>query len=548
MITPINPTELMTALCATLELPEQKTTKLGFCDSSKLKHVRAWAEKLKVTQAVATSVLLYRSIPELSHLKTTYRTRLDMLEVVRARLKTIHSGLSKEYLKKPIILPPEAQKAAIIAQAIQKHLLNGYLIALQDCLASNNKSNKSNKKNITSSKKDIALIIYRSMHAIQTIFFRSYQLYTRYPHNLWKTLHTLYLIGDHFDLLNIQIEDNLLCQVSSLSIKQTYVRTLLLSASKPNQISQGDITSLYSILEQWCQYADVQTQVPQKQSQTNILCVDLNTDNGPIYKPSEPKPSLIEICIHKLINEITKDKKEEAKIIPLKVTPFIQSHALNAWTQTTERLDQRNPTNAQADICIGLSDCHKLLAQGENFQNFIENDPSNSNLDQKIDSQLTPNTQFDNAVPSDIAVSGCTVVNTSQNGFCLLWQGDIPSKMQAGEILLIRERSRHKWKLGVVRWIKQLKNASQLGIQVIANDPIPAAVKQVSGKRQQPDYQRALLTQQQDKQTLLCPSNLFTVNKKANIIESNRAHLITIEQNIYSTSNIAQYTYDVIPS
>ncbi len=534
MTTPTDPVKLMRFISSTLGLPEQNTTKLSFCDSHKLNKLKAWAEELKVTQAISTSILLYKSIPELSLLKTTYKTRLEMLETVRIRLKTISAGLAKEYLKKPIILPPEAQKAAIIAQAIQKHFLNGYLISLQDCLTSN-------KKNTKTTLDDIALIICRSMHAIQTMFFRSYQLYTRYPNGLWQTLHALYRIADHFDLLKTHIDDNSLTQNTSLNIEQVYARTLLLSASKPNQLSQSDVCALYESLENGCQYTRIQKTPPK--NCTITLCVNTASDSGPFHRGKERIDSLVSINTNDLIAILDNTEDAPQKTKPVELSRFVKNHIINAWTQTAERADQRNATNTQADICIGLCDCHKLLTQGESFQNFISSEPVETGLEQTADMPFTPNTQFDNSTPSNIAVSGCTVINTSVSGYCLLLQGAIPTKMQAGEILLIRERSRSKWKLGVVRWIKQLKNASQIGVQVIAHNPIPAAIRKVSTKSQQPDYQRALLTHKKNTQTVLCPSNLFEANRKVSIIQNNKNNIVKVEQIIYSTSNITQYAY-----
>lgn len=535
-----NPTSLLDEI----ELPKQTLTKLSFCNSIKLTKFVEWAGGLKTTQILHTSVVFYKALPELSVLKTSCKNRLNMLEEIRPRVQYCIVGLTKEFLNQPVLLPENAQKAAIIAQAIQKQLLDAYLVALKQCF------DKGTLKDTLFA--EATLIIHRAMSSIGMIYLRGFQLYTQPPKDLWGTLHKLYQIAYFFDLNKTAINDTTLTTKSASNIDQTYIRILLLAAARTNQLNQADIAHVYRLLEPWAEQVRLIDNVDTKLE--NLLIVDVSSSAGPQYKGRQEEAfsdEFVEIDTSKVLEILKKQDAGEnsgAQTVHAMVSTPLAQHLCSAWGYSTERTDNRRRVNTFADICVGLSDCHRVIAQGQQFKDFTQrNSLSPAVSDNHYGAAFTPNSQFDTPPPEDITSYTGSVINASQRGYCILWKGEMPTKVQAGEILLIKEHRRTQWSLAVIRWIKQLKTASQIGIQVISSQPSPSAMAQIFDMGGESDFMRALAAPSNlngsTVQTMIVSSSPFVQGSKAKLILGEKTSTIRLEKCIFATSNILQFTY-----
>jgi len=120
------------ALINKLVMPEQDLATLSFCGGSRDAQVQRWLQNLPLTQVQQISGIFYSALPEIGRLKTSPENRLAILERLRTPIHQCLEGLSRFYLNQPLILPQAALKTATIAQAIQKHLLNAYLVSVRD--------------------------------------------------------------------------------------------------------------------------------------------------------------------------------------------------------------------------------------------------------------------------------------------------------------------------------------------------------------------------------------------------------------------------------
>src|SRR5690606_13489736 len=84
------------------------------------------------------------------------------------------------------------------------------------------------------------------------------------------------------------------------------------------------------------------------------------------------------------------------------------------------------------------------------------------------------------------------LIDTSPGGYCLEWHDEIPVQVKAGELLGLRETGRQKWNVGVVRWVQQTRNSTQLGIQILAPTAIAVGIAIVQKTGGFSEYLRAL--------------------------------------------------------
>ena len=103
----------------------------------------------------------------------------------------------------------------------------------------------------------------------------------------------------------------------------------------------------------------------------------------------------------------------------------------------------------------------------------------------------TPDSESDRRKPKS---HHALLVNTSPGGYCVAWESNVPSSLQAGEILGVREQSNHPWSVAVVRWIRQVRNRyTQVGIELLAPRAAPCGIRLIQKIGNSSEYLRGLL-------------------------------------------------------
>lgn len=188
-------------LLSRFKVPPQDLDSLSFCASRPAK-VRDWVQSLPMTRLNYVSSLLYKAIPEIGRLKTPPQARLEMLEALRPAVQQSILGLAPQFLNQPLILPVAARKAATVAQALQKHMSNAYLVVVRDL----GTAPKSQGEALAEQR---ALALQRAMAGLGLLLLRSYQLYTPVPSRLWLEIHTLYQLAEQWQVARQPVTEKL---------------------------------------------------------------------------------------------------------------------------------------------------------------------------------------------------------------------------------------------------------------------------------------------------------------------------------------------------
>src|SRR5690606_2602961 len=153
-------------------------------------------------------------------------------------------GLSRDFLNQPVVLPESAHKAAVIAQALQKHMVDGFTVCVRDIVVQNRQKTQTMDILITA--------LHRSITGIRQILLRSYQLYTPPPSSLWRLAHNLHRIACFYELQKIPVADPVLGDTVASNIDNAYARVLLLATAGTNQLGQQDMAVVDKALAKWC--------------------------------------------------------------------------------------------------------------------------------------------------------------------------------------------------------------------------------------------------------------------------------------------------------
>jgi len=506
-------------LLSRFKVPPQELDSLSFCASKPAK-VQAWVESLPHTRVSYVSSMLYKALPEIARLKTGPEARLAMLEALRLPVQEAIQGLAPQFLNQPLILPEAARKTATIAQALQKHLTNGYLVALTQL----DDDAKGDQEALQARR---ALATHRAMTGLGLLLLRSYQLYTPVPRRLWLELHTLFQLGEHWQVLRQPVREKLAVHRPLNTVEHCYLRLLMLACAHPNQLRQTEVSHTYDALEQLAPL--VHLVAYDTTQEDNLFAVVLDSDAPPLYKsrlPATPGGAIRELDTGPAVSALNEERQGNGASSSgardqFGLTAPLSEHLAQSWHLLAQRSFERRPGQGQAEVTIGLSNLHFHLCGGQPFKLFMNQASHVSREDEGLFSGRLPKAStsqgdedpwgsaFD-AGGSRIAGQQLATFNIEHNirqreqkdyrgehpayqvpivdvslgGYCLQWRDQIPVQLKAGEILGLREQGRHKWSLGVVRWVQQARDATLIGVQTLAPQATPlgaAIIKKTGG-------------------------------------------------------------------
>lgn len=521
-----------------LHVPIQDLAQLSFCDGSREASIKTWVRSLPLTQSQFVSGLLYQALPDISRFQTGVRNRLNILELLRLPTEQAIDGLAQNFLNQPLILPDNAVKTATIAQALQKHMINGYLVCLRDFC-----------KESTPRLEFLALSIHRAITGIGLLLLRYYQLYTPISGQLWTELHSLYQIALRFDVSEHDVEEPLLNHEHCSTITLAYMRVLLLACSHPNQLGQDEVLATYKALNILSGLAHLQnldniSDHNENNAHENLFAVALNSNHPPQYLSrlkALGHSLLLEINTSQLSNRLQEidhaagaDSAQKNNLRnELQLTSALTQHLIQAWNLLAQRNFDRQETGGFLDVTVGISSIHYHLALGTNFTHFLNklsgahtnnglgvifqnrtiplkdaskqknDDPWGDTFDisgtplagktistDNIERSIRENEEGE--LKETHPIYKVPLIDASPSGYCIEWRDEIPNQVKAGELLGLRDMVRNRWSLGVVRWANQTQGVTQLGIQILAPQATPVGLAIIHKTGEASEYLRAL--------------------------------------------------------
>ncbi|NQD93404.1 molecular chaperone, partial [Pseudomonas sp. CrR25] len=434
----------------------------------------------------------------------------------------------------------------------------------------------------------LSVALQRAIHSLCGPLIRASQLYCPVPEGLWLELHQLYQIAHERGLQSVVLRDPLAHHTQGLSIEQNYLVALLLGCARCNQMRQSGIARLAEVLEPWS--ALVNLQAGDKPS--NLFAVAPQLDGPPrytsLFQPSELHGAL-GIDPHPLVDAIKEHlllagaSEKSRLLVPEGFSLDMLQHLSAAWGDISERTFQRTQGQGAMTLCIGMSALHFFLAGQRPFNDVLQLPaatgsavfkPSRGAPDvwatafdaQKINDwgKGLPMEEIEYSKPmprtgptvapaeADTAESYPTfvlpIVNHSPGGYCLSWPKDVPSQLQAGELLGVQDSPEQGWSIAIVRWIRQVRGGgTQMGIELIAPHAQACGLQLVRKAEQNSQYLRALLLPAisaiSRPATLLTPRLPFQEGSKVMINLNGSERRAVLSRRQASTGSFNQFEY-----
>ena len=572
-----------------LRAPAPTRQSLSFCDAS-VRGVTGWLAGLPKANIGETARQLYQALIELNQLRIASETRLQLLELLRPDVHFVCTQLEKHYVNQPIVLSERPRKVAGLCQALQNHLAVGYKLIVVRVVAQPERDRQ----------QLLSVALQRAIHSLGALLIRSTQLYGPAAPGLWLELHQLYQLAVEQGTERLLIRDPLARHAQGLSAEQSYLASLLLGCARCNQMRQQSIVKLAAALEAWSAMASVQAaSVP-----SSLFLFSPVVDGAPRYRslfPDRDQQNLLGIDTSMLVEVIDEHLRLAADNRQLTRLPAatgldddLLRHLSSAWGAISERTFQRIPAQGTMTLCIGMTALHYELAGQRPFNEVLEL-PHSSNCAvfklhngaadvwanafdaQSSSAELLPMHDHIEFVRPDLprpapatrakaAASAASqrstttesypiyqiqLVDHSPGGYCLAWEGEVPSQLQAGELLGLREGAAQSWSIAVVRWIRQVRGGStQMGVQLIAPHAQPCGLRLLRKVDQGSEYLRALLLPEiaaiSQPAMLIAPRLPFQEGHKVQINRNGEEQRAVLDRRRASTGNYNQFEYRTI--
>lgn len=566
-----------------LRVPAPGKQSLSFCDAT-ARELKRWIAHLPKANLGETARQLYQALVELNQLATPTDNRLQLLELIRPEVHFVCQHLERHFLGQSIVLDERPRKVANLCQALQNHLAIGYkLIIVQEASRSGRDRDRAQL---------LTIALQRAVHALNGPLIRSNQLYCPVPEGLWLELHQLYRLAESRQLHRVVVRDPLAQHAQGLSTEQSYLAALLLGCARCNQMRQIGIARLAEALPSWSTLVRLQSaELP-----SSLFAVAPQLDGPPRYKSLfqdvEPR-TLLGLDTLPLVEAIKEylllpaaQRSQSRLQVPAGITLDLLQHLSSAWGDISERTFQRNRGQGSLTLCIGMSALHFFLAGSRPFGDVLKlsQDAGQALFGTLVkpaakdvwanafDAQPTQGGQAgmqleeieyarpvsESSAPPQVSTApesyptfNAAVVNHSPGGYCLNWSREVPSQLQAGELLGVQDAPGQAWSIAVVRWIRQVRGGgTQMGIELVAPQAQSCGVLLLRKGEQNSHYLRALLLPAigaiSRPATLLTPRLPFQEGDKVQINLHGNEHRAMLTRRLTNTGSFNQFEYQVL--
>ena len=552
-----------------LTTPDADLDEFSFCGTSASK-LAEWTASLPMANTKLTAAQLLGATAEVARLRAQAPDRLEYLEILRPPLEYICSRLDRGSTG---FVNGNNDDLSELAQRLQTNLTVGYKAVIRD-------TDLNDPKN----RSIIVLSCHRTVADLSRTLLRSCQHYVAPSHNLWLELNQLYSLAETLEFAEDKINDDENHAVLNMSVKDHYCRSLLLASSKPNQLRHRQLAAIFNGLEQWISLVKISPK-----PEDSLFYIDLNGDEPPRYSrlvKDQSSPSARGLQTGVLVYELEAFLKNIDTDLPIPdyVDASLVNHLVSCWGQIAKRGFRRAPAQGSMKVAVGMSSSHFFISGGVEFaeqlgttdamlrreinpftdQDSIQATQSSDVWDQALAQQIPENPNV--VDPSKILLQGLStgadreeanhmahgaqILDTSPGGYRLQWNDNVPTTMQSGDIVAIRESRDERWCIAILRWVQHDETGTQTGIELLAPRAIPVAIRIIQKKGGPTDFTRALLLPElaaiRQPATLITPALKFASQQKIHIQRQGIQATAQLAEERQRTESFLQFNFRML--
>jgi hypothetical protein len=533
--------------------------------------VKRWLDALPIAHIGETSRQLYIAMRDVNQEENVpVKHRFNFLEGIAEPLNMILPELHKHYVGKPLPLSKKRRKIADLYTQLLRQSILGY----QQVIA------RAIDLNRFGWKKVVTTSVHRIFHYSGLLLLNQRLLYQPYQKGLWLQLYWLYQMVESYKLLNAKVACRYLPGKKS-TLSAEFNKLLLHSLLAPNLFRPQELEEVLNNMDSWIDTIITAKQRPSEHDQTYAFTLDtdippgLMASNLNISENPEIDVRYLNLTpLLQYLNHLLTQAKPGVDQIHLTRHQVISRRSLllllNNWGRPTSRDGERRLIQGQAEVAIGISAIHYIIAEGRQEpqreseeqilvsapDSFISmhTDPKKSDnslsalgftTDRDVHTDIWESAYFE-PEPTPLAWTesirmkvysylNAKVLNISKGGFCIALPYDGVENIQTSDLVVIRGK-RGEWQLGEIRWLLCPSNAPiRAGIQKHSTEVLPALL-QVQSKNNPVQPIKCLIGRNDTGNIVFLPNLPFSLADKNMLLEVNgESRRFKLDEQLYAT-------------
>ncbi len=518
-----------------LPLPPQHPPRPGDFDL-RPRQVRAWLDDLPLANPVQTTQRLLTLLAEANALQLPWRSRLDLLLVLRPLLVELERGQRQRLLREGLPLSERSLVAAGATMQLQQQAALAFAAAAATLLA----------EGAERQPEALAFALLNAVRRLSSAALLAWQTRLPLPTDLWQQLGQLYDCAEYHRLSRYRPPQG------RSDIEGCYKQLLLLAAADPYRLRPEDLEHLFELLRGLAPLAALTPWSPTDEPEVGEFLFDLAANSEPRRSGWSPAPAAAEGW-------------RRLSVLPL-LDPLVQqappslantTRALvERWAQPVARNDERAVVATPIELIAGLAALHTALLHtqrdpaplGALFTppNFTVRAP-----------HLAPDQAETVSIPtlSDNSATHAQrwiTRDMSQSGMRIALDQPLSHSelsLKSGDLVGLRGLSGEVSGLAAVRWLRYDSHGRpEAGLERICyGQPQPAASRRGSGL-----WQRAVAVATRDDTAgweLLLPPHLFVAGQRIEVrLAAGTALEVTLPEPHESSSGFSRFAIPPLPA
>ncbi len=474
----------------------------------RIRDTRSWIASLPLADSVTSAERLYRALSDLNRRELEPGHRLDLMELYAQPVVGVSTALQAPWAYLRLPMAPKARQRAEFLRNLHGEMACGYQYALRDLFKAHHPWDR---------KAAVCLAAERAMHQLGEVLLRSYQVYMPGPAGVWREIHALYRLVEERGLLDHPLTRVWEDAGARVTVRNTYLRVLLLGLCGPYQAPQKDCLRINAFLWNWADKASIGSR-PGAMNPAGLFLVDLSADvpARPVPKETTPAagPNLrvlatfgLARAVHELIQQLRGREPVRRLAIGFDCSDSgcidVLRHMVRFWGVGAYRqYPRRSARDSELSLCVGLKALHFFSSGRKLFTPPLavptdhgfgyravpkpQSHAGERNVDEAfIDldgGNVFPEPGASNPAQRQPAeerfhTHQWDIGDESASGLALAHRGGGVS-VRVGDLVGIRGLGAGGWSVGVVRRLTSPDTARvDIGVKMLAPGALPVAVK-----------------------------------------------------------------------
>ena len=354
--------------------------------------------------------------------------------------------------------------------------------------------------------KPFQVALHEAIHFLSHGLIFSYLQYAPVPERFWLEINKLYKHAELAGLSNAELRlPEGLGGSRIQTIGEAYKRIVLISLLDPYHLPFGAIWEIYNQLERWSAHSRI---VPYKpgMERNGAFVVDIDSVARPVPMDHFDDHTMREthriIEVRELKTEINSrlellkkgGKAEPDTCISPHIAKLVLAQMAQSMGTPPRRSSPRIPNQGKEQLIFGLNAIYFQINGGKEFVSTTGQDETEHLVTDALFARPQSET-----MPPQYATELWNLLDMGPEGFSVDSAAAQGNLVRVGDLVAIRRENagtgrNSNWSLGVIRWMMIVEGQRyRLGIQTIAAEVMPAALRALSGGVPEVEYRRVII-------------------------------------------------------